>query len=650
MKRIFRIVRTHGLLALLSRGRTRLGVRWSDFRRIVRERLSHRHAMRLPGRPRAIVFTRPKQPLLSIAVVGNGDWCHMNRSLELVRRLALEDAPEILVLHDPAVAREMQMHVGVQLIPVLKGTPFAQVLKAAVSGARGRYLYVLDSRFVPATGAVAALASTLASDARIALAGSRMCTLDGRLHEAGRVILSDGSIQPCGAGCSISDSRYAFVREVDSVSPASFMVRLDSLRAASLDEASFADSSYAVADLCREMRARGLQCVCQPLSMVFAEEKLDLAVNPSDARAFRSASNAILFLDEHVPFDDRDAGSRRLALLLRLARARGWSVVFGSLDNRAYAPYSDRLRQAGIEVILGFGEDSLARLRARGLLFDCVWVSRARVASNYLAAVRSSQPQARVVYDTVDLHFVRLSRQAMLQGRGTGHHDMERLELDAARRSDLTVVTSSHEVATLHARGIMNVAVVSLAEPLADRGPDRENRQGILFLGNYAHAPNVDAARWLAEEIVPRVRQRVPGITLTLAGADPTPALRKLSSELVRVPGFIDDLEPVFARHRVFAAPLRFGAGLKGKIVQAMAAGIPIVTTSIGAEGIAGSENELVIADDVPSFADALVSLHENKQQWELYSSRVRKAALRFSPESVAAQFYAVLEPNALRM
>jgi glycosyltransferase involved in cell wall biosynthesis len=597
------------------------------------------------------------QPLVSIAVIGDRDWRNINRSLESLRRLELDDAPEILVLHDPAIAREMQMHEGVQLIPILRGTPFTHALQAAVSQARGSYLYVVDSRLVPAPGAVAALARTLMSDSGIALVGSRICRLDGNLYEAGRVILSDGTIQPCGAGFSISDSRYAFVRDVDSVSPSSFMVRLDWLRIASLDGATFAAAAYAVADLCLETRVRGVHCVCQPLSVVFSEENLDSAADSGDARAFtekwlgdggptvRSArSSAIMFLDEHVPFDDRDAGSRRVALLLRLARAHGWSVVFGSLDDREYTPYCDRLRQAGIEVILGFGEDSLIRLRARGSLFDCVWMSRARVASKYLAAVRSSQPQARVVYDTVDLHFVRLSRQAMVQGRGTGHDDMERLELDAARRSDVTVVTSSHEVETLHTRGIMDIAIVSLGETRADHVPDRENRQGILFLGNYAHAPNVDAALWLAEEIMPCVRRRVPGIVLTLAGADPTPAIRKLSSRLVHVPGFIDDLEPVFARHRVFGAPLRFGAGLKGKIVQAMAAGVPIVTTSIGAEGITGSENELVIADDVPSFADALVRLHENKQLWDLYSGRVRRGALRFSPETVAAQFYAVLE------
>ncbi len=657
MKRIFRIVRSHGLRAALVRGRARLDARWSDFRRIFHEWLSHRHAMRLPGRPRAIVFIPPKQPLVSIAILGDRDWRRINRCLESLRRLELENAQEILVLADPAIAREMQMHVGVQLVPVSKGTSFTHALKGAVSRARGSYLYMVDSRLVPATGAIAALARTLNSDSETALVCSRICTLGGHLYEAGRAILSDGTIRPCGDGCAVSDSRYAFLRKVESISPASFMVRLSSLRSASLDEVTFASASYAAADLSLEMRARGLHCVCQPLSMVFAEEKLDSAVDPIDARAFtdrwlrggrivRSArSNAILFLDEHVPFDDRDAGSRRLALLLRLAHAHGWSVVFGSLDKRAYAPYCDRLQQAGIEVILGFGEGSLAGLRARGSLFDCVWVSRARVASLYLAAVRSSQPQARVVYDTVDLHFVRLSRQATVQGRWTGHDDIEQLELNAARQSDLTVVTSSHEAETLHARGITDVAVVGLAETLTDSVPDQESRQGILFLGNYAHAPNVDAAVWLAEEIMPRVRERVPGIMLTLAGADPTPAILKLSSELVRVPGFIDDLEPVFARHRVFAAPLRFGAGLKGKIVQAMAAGVPIVTTSIGAEGIAGPD-ELVIADDVPSFAEALVRLHENKQEWELYANRARRAALRFSPETVAAQFYAVLRSN----
>lgn len=656
MKRIFHIARSHGIGTAIARGRARLGASWSDFKHLFLDMVSRRRATRLPRRPRSIEFTPAQQSTVSIAIIGECDWRSMNRCLKSVRRLETERALEIFVLHDPSIDREMRMHEGVRLIPRPPGSPFTHVLKELASHARGKYLYILDSRVVVVTGGIASLARTLENDSGIAAAGSKVCDVSGRLCEAGRAVRSDGTIEGAGANCAASDSRYAFVRDVESVSPASFIVRTDSLRAASSEVATFESASYATADLCFELRALGMRCVYQPRSAVLTKAKIDETVSPRDMDIFAAKwlrdsriarsdyAGIMLVLDEHVPFDDRDAGSRRLASLLRHARAGHWSVVFGSLDSRAYRPYCDRLTQAGIEVILGFNKSTLAGLTAGGSRFDCVWLSRPHIATAYIGAVRSAQPGAKIVYDTVDLHHLRLTRQSAVQLQRTNSKSMEYLELEAARRSDVTVVTSSHEAEILRANGITDVAVVGLSEVPALHVPDVGERRGVLFVGNYAHAPNVDAAVWLATRIMPQFWKYFPAIPLTLAGADPTPAVKKMAGPLVEVPGFVVDLESLLAKHRVFAAPLRFGAGLKGKIVQAMAAGIPIVTTDIGAEGIFREPQEMMLANDAQSFATAMTELYNDDGKWIAYSSGARRGAQRFSPEAQAGQLRAVLD------
>ena len=654
MKRSVEIARSHGIRAVFARGTSRAVRLWRDSWRPLVERLIERRALALPRRPEGLKF-EPAGALVSVAVVGGRDWRFVNRCLRALHSAQTERPLEILVFHDPSIAPEMALHAGVQLVPVSGAAPFTDILRHVVERARAPYVYVLDARAIALPGAVAALAATLERDLAIAAACSRIRGAGGRLREAGRAVTDGGNIQLCGAGNSPGDSRFEFLRDADAVSPAAFMIRAASLRDALKGAATFTSAAWATADLCFELRSRGFRSVCQPFSTVLCDVDSAQAAAASDAQTFagkwlrgertghRVDAGSILFVDEHVPFTDRDAGSQRAMSLVRRARANGWSVVFGSLDTRAYQPYCDELKQAGAEVLLGFGEETLAGLKARGSRFGSVWLARPGIASRYIAAVRSTQPQSRIVYDTVDLHYLRLARQADVLGEVAGSEEMEQLELNAARASDVTVVTSAHEAGILRARGIGDVAIVGLAETPVEHVAGAENRAGVLFVGNYAHAPNVDAALRLAGEIMPLVWKRVPGTVLTLAGADPTPAVKKLSGKLVRVPGFVRDLTPFFSGHRVFGAPVRFGAGLKGKIVRAMAAGIPVVTTSVGAEGLQLEPEEMIVANDEQSFADAVIRLAENDEEWERYSAGARRGAVRFSPEIQARQFDAVL-------
>jgi glycosyltransferase involved in cell wall biosynthesis len=375
-----------------------------------------------------------------------------------------------------------------------------------------------------------------------------------------------------------------------------------------------------------------------------AGEGLDALGQPATLLPDPAGRKTILVADDHVPFTDRDAGSRRIAFVIEVLAAEGWRVVFASLDKRAYRPYSRALRATGAELITGFDERAVCALKRRGVDVGVAWLCRPAAAQRLAPAFRSEHA-ATIVFDTVDLHYLRLQREEQILGRPTGWQTMRERELAVARAADVTIVTSSTEAELLRSAGIARVAVIPVVEPPAPGVPAGwEQRSGVLFLGNYAHAPNVDAATWLCNEIMPLVRRRLPALHLTLAGADPPRAVRALAQRNVTVTGYVRDPAEPIARARVLAAPLRFGAGVKGKIVYALAHGIPVVTTPVGAEGVFTAGECDAIASNAEDFAMQIVRLHEDRAAWERAAAAARKAAERFAPAAASQTVRRVLQ------
>jgi glycosyltransferase involved in cell wall biosynthesis len=232
-----------------------------------------------------------------------------------------------------------------------------------------------------------------------------------------------------------------------------------------------------------------------------------------------------------------------------------------------------------------------------------------------------------------------------LRGEPSGWQAMRRLELDLAHAADATVATSAVEADLLARERVARVHVLPVVEPPA-RGdaPGWRARDGVVFLGNYAHEPNVDAAQRLCTAVMPLVWQRLPNLRVTLAGADPTLPVRALAGGNVAVTGFVEDAAELLARHRVFAAPIGFGAGVKGKIVYAMAHGIPVVTTAVGAEGIFVERDYDGVAASDEDAAERIVRLHEDESAWNALAARGGQVAEAFSPEAAGRALDALLE------
>ncbi len=348
----------------------------------------------------------------------------------------------------------------------------------------------------------------------------------------------------------------------------------------------------------------------------------------------------MLVIDALVPDPARDSGSLRLQSMMQLLLESGWRIDFFA-DDGASASDAQRLAESGIGCVHG---NIVRWLRSHGPALHTVVLSRAPIASQYLALVRKFAPQARVVFDTVDLHFLRERRGAELahdaallrQADQTLHR-----ELTLIHQSDLCLVVSDEERRMLaELTPGHQVHVLSNIHRVYGREAPFEARRDLLFVGGFSHPPNLDAMQWFVREILPLVRASIPGIQLHVIG-DLTPqASSSLRGEGVQLLGRIADLAPLMSACRLSVAPLRFGAGVKGKVNMAMSHGLPTVVTPIAAEGmhLVDGENAL-IAESPQAFADAIVRGYHNADLWQrLSDGGLRNIQTHFSIELARQQ------------
>jgi glycosyltransferase involved in cell wall biosynthesis len=342
------------------------------------------------------------------------------------------------------------------------------------------------------------------------------------------------------------------------------------------------------------------------------------------AGAQRIGPREVLVIDHRLPTPDRDSGSVRMMELIRAIARRGHPVTFIPNNEAVFSPYLEDLERAGVEVVYPPHYQSTEEFLSKyGHEYRLAIVARADVAERHIDTVRRHAPQAKIVFDTVDLCFLREERQAQIAAdaslQATASLRKEQ-ELRLARSADMTLVVSAIEKAVLEAecgpdvdvRILSNIHRVATSKP-----PGYLERRDILFIGGFDHQPNVDAVLFFAHEVFPLVRKRLPGVVFQVVGPYPTPAISALASESIHVLGFVPDVKPIFDKARLSVAPLRFGAGVKGKVNQSMSLGVPTVVTSIAAEGMhLTHEFDTMIADRPERFADAVVQLWSSPELW----------------------------------
>jgi glycosyltransferase involved in cell wall biosynthesis len=352
-------------------------------------------------------------------------------------------------------------------------------------------------------------------------------------------------------------------------------------------------------------------------------------------------------LDHRVPRWDRESGALRMRAMLESLHDLGCHVSFLPDNLLPMQPYTRELQRMGIEVLYGVDvTKDVARVASGASL---VILSRPQVGAHWLDLIRTHASDALVVYDTVDLHWLREARRAAA-ATDPGVDDllmtpsalaMRELELGLIRACDATiVVTEDERERVLDDVADADVYVLPNVNEVRANVPGPAQRDGVLFVGGFEHPPNTDAAIALVREVMPIVWRELNDVTVTIVGSDPPSVVAELAGPHVRVLGWVPELDSVIDRCRALVAPLTYGAGLKGKITQALASGLPVVTTPIGAEGIEAVDGEqMLIAGSAADLAARVIAVLSDAHLWRTLSSEGRKlAADACSPELMRAR------------
>ncbi|KAJ8602649.1 hypothetical protein CTAYLR_004086 [Chrysophaeum taylorii] len=594
----------------------------------------------------------------------------------------------------------------------------------------GDYVLLLNNDVLLFPSTVATLVSTFSTIPRTGAAAPRLLDEDGRLQEAGSIILRDGSafhLNPARLGTDESLVRHA--RRVDYASAACLVVR----RCAFLDgfDDAFAPAYYEDTDLAMRLRAHhDLDVVYQPFAVAvhsgsltysnYSEKEFLLEKNRrafarkwrheleshyygKDVADFISASPGTMFLpatrlsgslkvlyaDWEVPCLERDSGSVRAINLLRIMLSRGLHVTFAATDLDPTSPCVAALNRLGVHVVR-HREVVLASL-SYACDFDFALVSRRETMTSWARALRVICPRMPVVFDTVDLHFLRELRWLALKHANTyaptlndllaaipelenkrknqsssaaaeafGRWEVDmRAEMELMREAAAIVAVSPVEIEAIRSFAARLGATTGPLFLLSNVHDERRRidktlpydmRRGVVFVGNFAHEPNLDALRYMIDEILPLVED--DDIALHVVGSGRRPAWvdeelafynnnnkNNKKQRRIVVHGFVRDLGSFLSQMRVAVAPLRVGAGVKGKINTAMLHGVPVVATSVATEGMYLSHGENVMVADLPeTFAAHISRVYSNATLWTSLSQKgLAQVTDRFSTRRAAA-------------
>jgi len=599
----------------------------------------------------AIDFPPVAAPEVSIIIPAHRGLADLEtclRSLSVHR--ATEPPFEVIVLDDcpdEPVLWAIPSSGGLIKIANEKNLGFLLTCNRGAAAARGRILCFLNSDTVVSAGWLRSLVEALDDMPRAAAAGGMLLNVDGTIQDAGWRILGDGWGCPIGRGSDPRSGSYTYRRLVDCVGGACFVVPRTIWNELGGFDTSYAPAYYEEFDFAFRAKARGLQVIYEPRSRVlhlgsasYGVEQRDelssinharfckrfadiLRKHPSDTAdefTLRHASGegpVLLVIDYRVPQPDQHAGDVTISKYLAMLATAGWRVVFGPVNGRAEGLAAEALERQGIELIRA-PVTIEEWLQKYGKHVREVWLSRPEVAEKLLAPLRA-RTDAHITYYTHDLHHLRLQREAEL-------HADPKLKVEAAKvkvleceifRSVDRVTTPSAAEAEIvrHLSPETPVTVLPLnyydaAEIRAYDTAHFTALSDIVFVGGFPHLPNVDAALFIANEIMPLVWRERPEVRLLLIGYAPPTEVRALAGPRIVVTGQVPKLEPFFDASRVFLAALRYGAGVKGKIVEAMCLGLPVVTTPVGAEGIGIEPGfNAIVAEDASGLARGVLEL-----------------------------------------
>ena len=555
---------------------------------------------------------------------------------------------------------------GVRWVRHSENLGFVGNCNRAASFAQGRYVVFLNNDTLVLSEWLSQILETFKIDESVGLVGSKLIYPDGRLQEAGGLFWRDGSAWNYGRLDDPRRPEYSYAREVDYISGASIALKKGLWEQLQGFDEAYKPAYVEDADLAFRVRSAGLKCMLQPRSVAVHFEGVTSGTDiRAGAKAHqtrnlitfrerwssvlsahrengvapelekeRGVSKRALFVDLTTPEPEHDAGSLVAFQTMRAMQHEGMKVTFVPQDNFLWMPrFTPRLQSIGIEAIyapyyLKFSDF----IKKRGDEFDLIILHRFQVVEQTLADIRTFAPQAAVAFLNADLHYLREEREARVHNdleKGAAAAKTKARELAVVRAVDFTLSHSIAELEILRSEApdapLMLLPLTQEAEPTTQ---EFDERHGVGFLGGFNHPPNLHAVEFFIREVWPFVKEQYPDESFFIAGSHIPRSIRKLDGvDGIQILGFVKNLDDFFGRVKATVAPLRFGAGIKGKVIASLAHGVPCIGTSIASEGtfLTPGEN-FVLADDADAMARETIDLLKDRHRWR----RLREAGLDY--------------------
>ena len=612
------------------------------------------------------VFETPK---VSIVIPVYNNYMTTLACLHSIRKHTDHDAIsyEVIIADDCSTDETDNISENVIGLNVVRGETNQGFLKncnSAIPSAKGDYLVLLNNDTNVQENWLNELLLPLVEDKQVGITGPQFLYPDGRLQEAGGIIFSDASGWNYGRLDQPSKPEYNFARDVDYISGACLVFRKALWNQIGGFDEVFAPAYYEDTDFCFETRKLGLNVRFVPTAKVVHFEGVSHGSSESSgikkyqainrekffikwkdcletyhysdstqlfsARVHGRSRKTLLFIDHYVPFHDKDAGSKVAQRYLELLVQEGVHVIFLGDNFYPHQPYTAELQAMGVEVLYGeyYKNNWYEWLQEHSQQIDTIYLNRPHISKKYIDKIRALEHQPYIAYHGADLHYVRVAREEILgitSGDGMSSDDWKSIEFDIMRKCDVSLWLSENEVDLVKQEDqSLNVGYKPMywfEESYFDEERSVENSKQLLFVGGFGHPPNKDGLEWFLNDIYPFVLEKHPTCKFTVIGSNCPDEIKEFEDANLTILGYVteEELIEAYSHARVAVVPLRYGAGVKGKVIESMKYGVPVITTSIGAEGLPGDATDfLTVADDSKLYISQLNLLLESNEQCQM--------------------------------
>jgi GT2 family glycosyltransferase len=651
----------------------------------------------LPITPMAFPYHIGPKPLLlatsrrvTILIPVHGQWHWTERCLKALALTEAADLAVVVVIDDASkddTFKNMKRFPWAEVRQAPKNLGFTKACNFGAVGVETEFILFLNNDTEPLPGFLDSLLVCADSESDVGIVGSKLIYPDGILQEAGSIIWQDGSGHNYGKYQDADEYKYLMSRNVDYCSGASILVRTELFQKLNGFDERFAPAYFEDVDLCFAARKMGFQTRYEPRSVVIHHEggshgrdvtkglkayqvtnkekfcekwKVELEEHSapykiplrSAARSGHQVRRILLFADHVFLTPQLDAGSLRSLEMLLLCQEMGYEVVFCSAADSPLKASAEDMRRMGIVALAGEAEFR-EFLSEESDFVDLIFLSRARTAFSWLDLIKQINPEIPVAFDTVDLHHVRELELAQLEESDVDKlraNATKRIELFLLERTDVTIVVSDQEKRYLSSISLdSKIEVIGTIHKVEEEVVPFSQRKGLLFVGSFAHAPNEDGLRWFFEEVWGHLDSIVKSDGLSIVGKTPPKELVEEAPEGAKFLGWVESTDPYVDSARLSIAPLRFGAGIKGKIGEAWSRGLPVIGTASAFRGMVDvGTADFHSADDPKAFADLINLVYSSESLWvkaseagqrrvqETLSRDVAKKALIHLIDSVA--------------